>query len=451
MADIKEGVLNFFKSLKCVIEDKGGYFLVSNVPERVEKSFGLKSPVKLFFSKENYNGDGYFIDENSDILRRIKDYLKNSSSKSLLRLDFDFPNNIKDKIRLRNCTLSKIEKKHENNYFSRFSFLTTLRSLNKTEQVSNEIFVHEGKIVKGDLSSYKVSEGDVKEASTEHLEKDYGVARENLKELLKDKISEFGAELNTKLKKEIERIDGHYAQVFKEFNNNKNKFLERIKEAELHGDPEKIKKLRETFAISLSEKEEQKIKNERDVVVGNEKTKYSLDIDNKLVNTTIIYYPIFKIQITLTETGFSKNFELVYNPLIEDLSQVQCDACKTQLDQINVCHGGHICCSSCLHLCAECGKRYCRLCFSGVCTGCGKLVCKNCSRKCSDCGKMNCKNCMRKIGNTGMEKCSACVVYCPGCSEIVDKKRLVRGSNGNMICQNCARKSSLDSKRVSVR
>jgi hypothetical protein len=420
-------ILNFFKSLKCVIEEGGSLVIIKNIPEKIQKLFGISSQIEIG-------------QEDSELARKIKNYLNNSSSKTLIKLDFDFPTKIMDSLRLRNCSLSKIEKKHENNYFSRFTFLTTLRALNKTDQFSTEIYVHEGKVVNGDLSSYKVSEGDVKEASTEHLERDYSVARENLKISLKDKVSEFGKELNSKLTKEISRIDLHYNQILKEFQNNKNKLFERIKEAELNKDFEKLEKLKDLFESSFSEKDEKKIHNERDVVVGNEKSKYSLDIDNRLLNTTIIYYPIFKIQVTLNEAGFSKNMELVYNPLTEELSQVQCDSCKTQIDQINVCRGGHVCCSSCLHLCNECGKRYCRLCFVGVCDSCGKLVCKNCARKCNDCGKVNCKNCMRKVGKTGIEKCSSCVVYCPICSNIVDKKQLSRAGDGRMVCRDCGRK-----------
>jgi hypothetical protein len=357
-----------------------------------------------------------------------------------LKIDFDFPSNIKEKIQLRNCSLSKIEKKQENNYFSRFTFLTTFRSLNKTEQLSTEIFVHEGKIVCGDLNDYNIHEGDVKEASTEHLEKDYSVAREHLKELLKEKTKEFGSVLNEQLKKETDRIDSHYAQVFREFDTNRKKILERIHEAEMNKDTDKLKKLEETFNLSFSEKEENKIKNERDVVVGNERSKYSLDIDNKLVNTTIIYYPIFKIQFTVSESDFSKNFELVYNPLTEELSQVGCDSCGTTLEQINVCRGGHICCSSCLHLCSECGKRYCRNCFVGVCNTCGKLVCKNCARKCFSCGTMVCKGCARVSHTSGRELCQSCFSYCPSCSKIVEKKQMVRGSGGNLVCGDCARR-----------
>ena len=110
MAELREAVLNFFRSLKCIVEDNGDYFLVKNIPEKIESKFNLKSPMKLFFSKEKYSGDGYLIDENSDMIKKIKDYLKNSSTKTLLKLDFDFPNNIKDKFDLGTVRFRKLKR-----------------------------------------------------------------------------------------------------------------------------------------------------------------------------------------------------------------------------------------------------------------------------------------------------------------------------------------------------
>jgi len=136
MEQDKRLIEDFFRSLKCEVSEKSDSILIKGVPERVQKIFMISDKIEL-----NKN------DLNSDLLRKIKDYLRNNPSKTLLKIDFEFPANIKDKIHLRNCSISKVEKKHENNYFSRFSFLTSFRSLNHTEQVLNEIFVHEGKVV----------------------------------------------------------------------------------------------------------------------------------------------------------------------------------------------------------------------------------------------------------------------------------------------------------------
>jgi hypothetical protein len=443
MEQDKRLIEDFFRSLKCDVSERGDLILIKGIPDRVQKMFMISDRIDM--DKNNLS---------SDLLRKIKDYLKNNPSKTLLKIDFEFPSNIKDKIHLRNCSISKVEKKHENNYFSRFSFLTSFRSLNHTEQILNEIFVHEGKVVSGNLEDYNIKEGKVEEASTEHLSVDYNSAKEKLKELLHSNIEKISTELNEKLTREIERVNEHYDKILGEFNLNKSRAAERIKEAEkvLKNQPvgqqqltpnnelvEKITRMKEAFEHAFSDINSAKITDEIKAVIDNEKSKYSLDVDNKLINTTIIYYPIFKIILVLEEAGFVKNVEVIYNPLTEELTSFVCDSCKTALNELNVCHGGHICCGSCLHSCSECGKRFCRLCFAGVCNSCGKLVCKNCARKCSGCEKLVCKNCMRKTGMGG-EKCSNCVAYCPICSNIVEKNTMVRGSDGRMVCRGCGNK-----------
>lgn len=426
-------VENFFRSLKCDVSSKENHLIIRNIPDKIQVVFKVEKNLELNFED---------LTDSAGLIIKIKDYLKNKPSKSLLKIDFEFPSNIKEKISLRNCSISKIEKKHENNYFSRFSFLTTFRYKSNIEQVLNEIFVHEGKIVFGDLKEYNVKEGSAEEASTEHLAKDYEVAKEKLHELLDKKVAEISSELDVDLEKEINRIEEHYSSVLNEFNLNRKRLVERIKESEAAGEIDKVKKNKELFNSSFSDSHLKRIEDEKKIVIDNEKMKCALDVENKLINTTIIYYPVFKIFLGLDEAGFTKIIEMVYNPLTDKLTEFSCDSCKTSLDQINVCHGGHICCSSCLHACSECGKRFCRLCIAGVCGGCGKVVCKNCVRKCSDCGNLFCKNCVRVSSLTGKEKCSSCVSYCPVCSKILEKRSMVRDPSGRMVCKGCVGKVS---------
>jgi len=420
-------VENFFKSLRCNVSRSANEIIIKNIPEKIQVVFKVEKNIELNFDD---------LVDSAGLIIKIKDYLKNKPSKTLLKIDFEFPSNINEKISLRNCSISKVEKKHENNYFSRFTFLTTFRYKSNIEQALNEIYVHGGKIVAGDLKDYNVKEGSAEEASTEHLAKDYDVAKEKLRELLNEKISEISSELDSDLNKEIKRIDEHFESVFGEFNLNRNRILERIKESEC--DLEKTKRNKELLSSSFSEAHLKRLEDEKKIVVDNEKMKYGLDVENKLINTTIIYYPVFKIFLGLNEAGFTKTIEVMFNPLTNELTNFVCDSCKTSLDQINVCHGGHICCSSCLHACSECGKRFCRLCISGICSGCGKVVCKNCARKCEDCGNLFCKNCTRVSSLTGKEKCTSCVSYCPSCSKIVEKANLARDSSGRMVCKSCA-------------
>jgi hypothetical protein len=432
--DIKQIIVGFFKSLKCEISETSNSLIIKKIPEKVWKVFGISENIEVNFVN---NGYGLFMDSHSDLYRKIKDYLKTNPSKTLLKIDFEFPSNIKERIPLRNCSVAKIEKKHENNYFSRFTILTTFRYLSKIEQVLNEIYVHEGKVVQGDLKDYDVKEGQVEEVSTDHLAADYDVAKHILHDLTNKKVEEISIELDDELNKEILRIEEHYSSILGEFNLNKSRLTERIKEAGLSGEEEKLKKLNEIFENNFCEREFQKILKEKQVLIDNEKMKFSLDVENKLINTTIIYYPVFKIFLSLDEAGFKKTLEVFLNPLTQEITNFSCDSCNTLLDQINVCHGGHICCGSCLHVCSECGKRFCRLCIAGICNGCGKLVCKNCARECGDCKKLFCKNCMRTSSITGKEKCTHCVTYCPKCSRIVENSNLTRDSSGAMVCKSC--------------
>jgi len=420
-------VENFFKSFKCDVNLNEKELSIKNIPEKMQILFRIDKDV-------NFNLED--LTDSSGLVIKIKDYLKNKATKTLLKIDFEFPKNIQDRIHLRNCSISKVEKKHENNYFSRFSFLTTFKNMNHVEQVLNDIFVHEGKIVKGDLNDYNLSEGNIKEASSEHLEKDYNAAKEKLKEILSEKIKEISVVLESKINSEAERVKNHYNQLISEIRLNKDRIKDRIAEAEKVRDTVKVNKLKEMASMSL-ENASKKIEEEMNSVLENERKKDSLDVENKLINTTIIYYPIFNVVLELNEAGFVKKLEMKYNPLKDELSNVTCESCSSSLDQINLCRGGHICCSSCLHLCAECGKRFCRNCFAGVCTCCTKIVCKSCARTCVDCGKLFCKNCMRKSSVTGFEKCQNCVTYCPSCSDIVEKKGLVRDSLGRMVCRKC--------------
>ncbi|MEI7719251.1 MAG: hypothetical protein WCI72_05265, partial [archaeon] len=301
--EIKQILFGFFKSLKCDISETRNSITIKKIPEKVCKVFGINENIEINFVN---NGYGIFIDSNSELYRKIRDYLKTNPSKTLLKIDFEFPSNIKEKIPLRNCSVAKIEKKHENNYFSRFTFLTTFRYLSNIEQVMNEIYVHEGKIVKGDLKDYDVKEGKVEEASTEHLAKDYDVAKDILHELLDKKVEEISIILDEELNKETLRIEEHFSSILGEFNLNKSRLVERVKNAELalqsagsdleiKKEQEKLNKLNELFKIHFSEQEFQKVLNDKKTIIDNEKRKFSLDVENKLINTTIIYLSLIHI------------------------------------------------------------------------------------------------------------------------------------------------------------
>jgi hypothetical protein len=119
-----------------------------------------------------------------------------------------------------------------------------------------------------------LSEGNIKEASSEHLEKDYNVAKEKLKELLSEKVEEISKDLDLKINKEAERVKSHYNQLLSEIRSNKDRLLDRIAEAEKMNDLAKVKKLKEMSGLSL-ENASKKIEEEMNSVLENERNKYS--------------------------------------------------------------------------------------------------------------------------------------------------------------------------------
>lgn len=437
MVNIKEEILNFFEGLKCDINIVGDTAFIGNIPYNIQKMLNIKDKIELNFSDSK---NDKFIDNNSKLYIDIKNLVKKSSSKTLLKIDFEFPSNIKNKINLRNCSVDKIEKVLENNYFSKFKFLTSFRYLNKIEQVTNELFIFEGKIINGDLSGYDVKEGDGSDIYTEHLSSDYDIAKNKLKEILSPKIEEVSYKLTKDFSLESHRIENHYNKLIEEIELNKNRLLSRLNDATESNDKEKEIKLKEAIELFDKNSNLENLKKEKNLALSSEKIKFGLDVDNKLINTSVIYYPIFKIYLNLSDAGFSKKIEAIYDPLKDSVNSFFCDACGSELEEINICHGGHLSCSSCLHTCGECFKRYCRKCFSGVCESCGKLICKNCTRECSGCKKLYCKSCMRSSDLTGGEKCVNCIGYCPICHKSSDKKRMVRGKSGMMVCYGCKNK-----------
>jgi len=187
-------VIEFFKNLKCDVLKDGDVVVVENVPKSFEDLHGKESPYRLSFDS---NVEGTFVGKGSSMLAAITKFLDGTGKTTLLKIDFDCDaeTEISKVISLKNCEISNLVKKHKNSFFSRFTFMTTFRYLNESEQAVNEIYVHNGEVVDGDLSGYTVVEGDSKLASGKHVEKDYAIAGGYLKNSLNDKTVEISKTL----------------------------------------------------------------------------------------------------------------------------------------------------------------------------------------------------------------------------------------------------------------
>jgi hypothetical protein len=444
---IEEFTIQFFNNLKCFISKKENITTIENVPKSFEELFGKTAPYHLSFSTQNKNTE--FVGKGSPLLSAITKFLEKAGKTTLLKIDFSIDpiKEIKKTISLKNCEIENLTRKHKNNFFSRFTFMTTFRHLNDSEQIINEIYVHDGEIVKGDLDGYTVIEGKKDEVSEKKIEQDYKIAHNFLKEILNEKTSQIKKVLESKIENEIKRIRTHYENILGELGGDLSGTIKKIQENELSlrtaDETEtatlktRLDRLRKSLLKMGNDDSRDRILKEQEFTIKDAMHKYSLNIDNKLINTTLIYYPIFHFNLFLKGDSSSRFVEMNYNPLTKTLNELNCESCNNKLTKINLCSAGHINCESCLEKCGECSKTFCKKCLKKICSVCGKSLCRNCSTLCLGCGKHICKNHLRKDCVSGEEKCTNCLRACLRCHGLSHPKHFGEAIDGSKICKKC--------------
>ncbi|MCK4649847.1 hypothetical protein KAT36_01310 [Candidatus Pacearchaeota archaeon] len=457
MEQIEKFTIEFFENLKCNIFKDGDVLVVESVPKNFEDLYGKVAPYRLSFSGQSSGAE--FVGRGSVLLAAMTKFLKGVGKTTLLKIDFDVNpiKEIKKVISFKNCEIDNIVKKHKNNFFSRFTFMTTFQYLNESEQVVNEIYIHDGKIVEGDLSGYSVVEGKGAEVSSKHMEKSYDVAREALRGMLEGRTTEIGEALGAKMEGEIGRIRGHYGNLMSELGGDLSGAIEKMREVELvlrmaDGEEKKVlgarlDRLRKGLVKIGDDDSRNKILKEQEFTIKDVMHKYSLNIDNKLVNMTVIYYPVFSFNLHLKSEvggrrsvvggGAGRLVKMSYDPLTKTLNKLVCESCGREIVNLNLCSAGHINCERCLVRCGECGEIFCKKCLKRSCSACGKLLCKDCSIMCFGCGKYVCKDHMRKDCVSGEERCVNCLRACLRCHGSASAKYFGEALDGSKVCQKC--------------
>jgi hypothetical protein len=448
MQKLKEFTINFFNKLGSNITKQGETYVISNVIKSFEDIVGSPAPYPITFDKETSGAE--YMSHTSTIFRAINKYLENSGKTTLLRIDFedDAIEKIKKEIKLKNCKIENITTKHKNNLFSRFSFLTTFQYLNKKEQLLNEIYVHRGNIVEGDLTGYKIVEGEKKIENKDFLKNDYELAKTKLQELTIEKTQEIGNQLEKNLKKEELDIAQHYNNLTNELGGDLNYQLKKISEleSELQITEEedkrveiklKIKRLRKNLVKMADDDTHTRVSKEKEFSLNNARQKNSLNISNKLINTTVIYYPVFQFNVYIKGDNSKRFVEVNYDPLTKKMDQLKCESCTTPLSEIQIDEAGHLTCQNCLDHCSECGKVYCQKCLNKSCHACGKPLCKNCSIVCFGCGNYTCQTHMRKDCVSGEDRCTMCLRACLRCHGASEEKHFGEAIDGSKVCQKC--------------
>ena len=448
-SQIEKFVMGFFKNLKCDVLMKDGVLIVDSVPKSFEDLYGRVAPYRLGFVSGMKDCD--FVGKGGALLTAMSKFLQGVGKTTLLKIDFDVDPmaEINKALSLKNCKIDNLVKRHRNNFFSRFTFMTTFRYLNEAERVVNEIYVHDGMVVEGDLSGYKVCETiENREQKIDiDVKRDYGIAREVLKGMLVEKTAEIGGALGKTAEKEIERIRYHYENLMGELGGDLSGAIEKVREVELElrnaEDKDKdvlrvrLDRLRKGLVKIGDDEARDKILKEQEFTIKDAMHKHSLNIDNKLVNTTVIYYPVFSFNLFLKGDNGGRYVEMNYDPLTRTLNKLVCESCGKDIVRLNLCAAGHISCDDCLEKCGECGKAFCGKCMKRSCSSCGKPLCKSCAKMCRGCGKCVCENHMRRDCVSGDDRCVLCLRACLRCHGYSQERFFGEALDGSKVCSKC--------------
>ena len=445
--DLMNFVKGFFESIGAEIKIDDGTLIASGIPEDFEKLIGKDGPYTMSFGNPKENTE--FITKGSTFLREIMNYVEKKGQTTLIKLDFDrdYKKEFEHYLSLKNSFVQNFSKDLDYKSFARFSITTNLQYLNEKEQITNHICVDNNKIIDFNIDKYKNIEGKKNEVNPVNLKEDYEIAKEELKKLIKIRVEDTAQNLSDKLDRENNRIKKHYDKQRKEFEDSIQKIREQVKNLEVQLEKSKIEE-REQIRLKIKRYRENISEMEKSNVLDNlnkeelffmtdEKNKHSLKINNKLINTTIIYYPIYNFNLILKSKEAVKKIQIDYDPMKDSIIRgVNCESCKREIMEIFVCSNSHVSCANCAEECPICSAVLCLACNKKRCYQCNKKLCKKCYVTCFNCRKEVCRIHSDKNYANDKDYCVNCLERCDNCGKFADKKRIKKLNNSD-ICEKC--------------
>jgi hypothetical protein len=443
MEKLKDFLISFFEKSGAKCRAEGEYLIVENADKKFEAVYQKRSPYRISFSRGGDDSSADYFYNGSRLFSAVMSLLNQNASSTILRINIDLDplKEVQEKISLDNCIIQSVKKDYKDNFFSRFTFQINFKYLNKNEEILQEIFVHNNKIIKGDLKNYDVSAGDLQEVDTKYMKEDYIIAKNEIKEIIKPRVAQISKEISVKLAGEIERIKKHYEAQLNEVLEARKKRCNRLEELKKEKDSsetrEKKKRLEREIALQNMEELREAVRAEEEFAIADERQKHTVNVDTKLMNSTVLYYPKYLINILLRESQTKRVFQIVYDPLTSELSNTECSYCNAKMKRPGLCKQSHVCCSDCLFSCASCGARFCKRCLKYKCNSCGYPLCTGCKRLCNGCGRTYCKEHILNENTWGESYCSSCLDFCSSCSSNVPKKELETLPSGKTTCLKC--------------
>lgn len=444
LSDLRKFAESFFVNLGCAVASEGKHVIVSGVPADFESAYGKPGPYRISFESASNNEE--LLSRGSFLLKTMMNYLEQRGQTALIKLVFDqdYLAAFKRSFSFKQCELVSLTKKPCYHPLYLFSFSTTLQYLNEKEQVMNTVAVRDGVVVPFSLEQYAYEQGNPKDLGSIEVKPSYNCAKEALKVLIAPRVEEISQVLAEKIARETDRITEHYGSQLREKEYTRAKIREQLatldKASPLSASmAQRRDRLIENLRLLEDTQFESKLTEEQDFFIRDEEFKHSLNVSNKLVSTTLVYYPIFMFTLTLKNKDVSRSVLVSYNPLKNDFeTPVSCEQCARVIQELFLCGSAHVLCANCFDSCRTCERGMCALCMKKTCSQCARKLCKRCVSRCTVCWKDVCKTHLRVNYATGSEGCTSCLRQCSRCGSFADKAHLARDLDGSELCVKCA-------------
>jgi hypothetical protein len=460
---------NFFKNLNCEVNWDENILIINKVPSDFVKLYEKNPPYLFAFDDvaNKNNPESELISRGSLLLKLMTTYLENKAQTTILKLDMkpDLKQIIKENLDLNNFEILNMLTDEKNDFIFRFIFMTTLQYLNEKEQMMTQIYLNGDKILEDfDISKYLATTGKIEEKNKEKellisTKSNYEFAKENLKRLLEKKTKEISDKLSKSLEKALDRINSHYSHMIQELEkeNKKNidnlelsnQKLPRASDKNRKIIEERIARLEETIKNSTIKEDIDKLEKEKQFFISDEKHKHSINLNNSLMNTTIINYPIYSFKLFLKNKNQLKELKFSYNPVNNELSKLYCDSCKKEITEIIICDSGHLSCKDCISVCPRCQRKTCKSCQQLKCNICSGKICQKCATQCIICKKYICNSDIKKDNLTNHNICSSCAEFCNSCNKFSAKNSFRQCENcRKKFCSNCIKPKYVNGKTM---
>jgi hypothetical protein len=452
--DIQKFVDEFFRTLGCTLVYKENILEVTNIPSQFENFVGKRGPFLLSFDRPEKGAEvlkrgGYF-------LTAMANYLKTKSKITLIKLDinFDPEKEILARFTFPNSEIKGLSQSHQFETVTRFLFTTSFQYMNEKEHETIPIFIKDGKIFDLDLIKlYPSIEGNKKEITLSDFSEDYDLAKKVIKEKTMGKIQRLSRDLANSLSAESQRITAHYNQRMLEIDAEHGNLISQIShiKEELEKKPEekklivRLQKSQETLANLKADERKKDLQQESELALHEEKNKYKLNVNHSLINTSVIYYPVYKFVLTLVNERARCNVVIDFDPVQKHMPPFVCPGTKNKIYKIYLDDAGMACSKESLTECFESGNFYCSSSMKLICAHSGRGIHPSNAGICSVTKKTYGKSYLKKDSLTGRLIYHNLLKFCPSChGQTLEKTFTSCPSCGTKVCPRCLKKAFVE-------